>query len=154
MIPCPVPCAPAFCPKEGTAIEKINAAVATVEVTPDEGEQPALVTTQGQVQLMLRGYGDPDTAKTSGVTTAQIVQRLNRAATVPAESPQSESRRITPVRRETAPPLAPLPLVMTPMPAKPKVDSNTVTLIRGREISKQAFAAESGKQDSLRTGRP
>ena len=37
----------------------INAAVATVEVTPSEGEQLARATTQGQIQLMLRGYGDP-----------------------------------------------------------------------------------------------
>jgi pilus assembly protein CpaB len=41
----------------------INAATCTVEVTPDEGERLALATTQGQIQLMLRGYGDPDSAK-------------------------------------------------------------------------------------------
>jgi pilus assembly protein CpaB len=38
----------------------INAAVATVEVTPEEGERLAVATTQGQIQVMLRGYGDPD----------------------------------------------------------------------------------------------
>ncbi len=87
----------------------MNATVATVEATPDEGEQIALVTTQGQIQLMLRGYGDPNSAKTSGATTAQIVQGLNRAATVSTE-PRPEVRRTTSVRRETAPePASPLP---------------------------------------------
>ena len=133
----------------------INGTVATVEATPSEGEQLALVTTQGQIQLMLRGYGDPDSAKTTGATTAQIVQGLNRAATVSTEPPRRERRRLTPVRRETAPPLVPpAPIVMAPTPTKAKVDTNTVTLIRGREVSKQAFAAESLKQDSLRTGKP
>ena len=133
----------------------INAPVATVEATPNEGEQLALVTTQGQIQLMLRGYGDPDSAKTTGATTAQIVQGLNRAATVSTEPPRAESRRTTPVRRETAPQSAPPPpIVMTTTPPKPKVDSSTVTLIRGQQVSKQTFAVDTAKQDSLGKGRP
>jgi len=132
----------------------MNATVATVEATPDEGEQIALVTTQGQIQLMLRGYGDPNSAKTSGATTAQIVQGLNRAATVSTEPSRTELRRTTPVRRETAPPSAsPLPSDLTLTP--PKSDSSTVTTIRGNHVSKEKFATDSGKQqDSLRTGRP
>ena len=132
----------------------MNATVATVEATPDEGEQLALVTTQGQIQLMLRGYGDPDSAKTSGATTAQIVQGLNRAATVSTEPSRTELRRTTPVRRETAPPSAsPLPSDLTLTP--PRSDSSTVTTIRGNHVSKEKFATDSGKQqDSLRTGRP
>ena len=132
----------------------INATVATVEVTPNEGEQLALVTAQGQIQLMLRGYGDPGSANTSGATTAQIVQGLNRTPTVSTEPPRAELRRTTPVRRETAPQPAPPPIVLTPTPPKPKVDTNTVTLIRGRDVSKQSFAADSAKPDSLRTVRP
>jgi len=133
----------------------INAPVATVEATPNEGEQLALMTTQGQIQLMLRGYGDPDSAKTSGATTAQIVQRLNRAATVSTEPPRAELRRITPVRRETASPPAPTPPpVVPPAPTKSKADSSTVTLIRGQQVSRQTFAADSVKQDSLRASKP
>ena len=133
----------------------INGTVATVEVTPKEGEQLALVTTQGQIQLMLRGYGDPETSATPGTTTAQIVQGLNRAATVSTEPPRTEPARTTPVRRETAPrSAAPPPIVFTPTLPKSKPDSATVTLIRGREVSKQTFAADSEKQDSLRKNRP
>ena len=133
----------------------INAPVATVEATPNEGEQLALVTTQGQIQLMLRGYGDPDSAKTSGATTTQIVQRLNRSATVSTEALRAEPRRIIPVRREIAPPSAvPSSIVAPPMPAKTKADSSTVTLIRGQTVSKQTFGTDSVKPDSLRPGRP
>ena len=133
----------------------INAPVATVEATPSEGEEIALMTTQGQIQLMLRGYGDPDSANTDGATTTRILQRLKGAATVATEPPRAELRRITPVRREIAPPAAPPPPIsVTPAPTKAKLDSNTVTLIRGREVSKHPFATDSGKQDSLRTGNP
>jgi len=45
----------------------INAAVATIEVTPHEAERLTTATTQGQIQLMLRGYGAPDSANTSGL---------------------------------------------------------------------------------------
>ena len=60
---------------------------------------------------------------------------------------------MTPVRREITPPPPP-PIVMAPAPTKPKLDSSTVTLIRGQQVSKQTFAADSGKPDSLRTGKP
>ena len=41
----------------------INATVATIEVTPEEAEKLALITTQGSIQLVLRGYGDPDSSR-------------------------------------------------------------------------------------------
>jgi pilus assembly protein CpaB len=64
---------------EGRAI---RATVCTVEVTPDEGERLAIATTQGQIQLMLRGYGAPDSLRPSRATPAKFVQELNRATTV------------------------------------------------------------------------
>lgn len=132
----------------------INATVATVEATPSEGEQLALVTTQGQIQLMLRGYGDPASAQTSGATTAQIVQGLNRAAIVSTEPPRAEARRTVPVRRETVPQSAQPPIDMTPAVSRSKIDTNTVTLIRGRDVSKQSFLTDSGKADTLHTTKP
>jgi pilus assembly protein CpaB len=130
----------------------IKATVATVEATPSEGEQLALVTTQGQIQLMLRGYGDPASAATTGATTATIVERLNGAATVSTEPSQAAPRRTTPVRRETVQ-SAP-PIFMMPPPPKAKRDTSTVTLIRGREVSKQSFPTDSGKPDSLHITTP
>ena len=131
----------------------MNATVATVEATPSEGEQLALVTTQGQIQLMLRGYGDPGSAGTDGATTAKIVERLNGAATVSTEPSPAAPRRTTPVRRETASPTAP-PIFLLPPAPRSKVDTNTVTLIRGHEVSKQSFPTDSGKSDTLQTTKP
>jgi pilus assembly protein CpaB len=92
----------------------IAAAVATVEVTPNEGERLTIATTQGQIQLMLRGYGDPDSAKTRGAPTSQIVSNLRRA---------------------TAVRLAPQPMVMPPRPPKP--DTAVVKIFRGRELQQK-----------------
>jgi pilus assembly protein CpaB len=130
---------------------QINAAVCTVEVTPEEGEKLAIATTQGQIQLMLRGYGDPDSAKTTGASTSQIVSTLNRSTTV--EAPRPEPRRAAPRREAPAPQLQPVqPVVQAPPPPKPKADTNTVTIIRGREIQQAKFA-DTAKKDSTK-GRP
>jgi Flp pilus assembly protein CpaB len=40
--------------------QSINAAVATIEVTPSEGERLAIAMNQGQIQVMLRGHGEPE----------------------------------------------------------------------------------------------
>jgi pilus assembly protein CpaB len=37
-----------------------NIPVATLEVTPEEGERLAMATRQGQIHLLLRGNGDPN----------------------------------------------------------------------------------------------
>jgi len=129
----------------------INAAVCTVEVTPDEGEKLAIATSQGQIQLMLRGYGDPDSAKTTGATTVGVVNSL-RGATQ-AEAPRPEPRRPAPRRETPAPQPQPVaPVVQAPPPPKPKADTNTVTIIRGRDVQQQKFA-DTAKKDSTK-GRP
>ena len=126
---------------------QINAAVCTVEVTPEEGEKLAIATTQGQIQLLLRGYGDPDSAKTSGASTSQIVSTLNKSTTV--APPRPEPRR--PAPRREAPPPQPVqpPIVQAPPPPKPKADTNTVTIIRGRDVQQQKFA-DTAKKDTTR----
>jgi pilus assembly protein CpaB len=126
----------------------INAAVATVEVTPSEGEELTIATTQGQIQLMLRGYGDPDSTKTHGATTSRIVQGLSNAPSVPLP-PRSEPRRSS-VPRQTVPAPAPQPLVLTPPPAPRKPDTNTVTIYRQQNVEKKSFQADSAKKDSTR----
>ena len=132
----------------------INAPVATVEVTPEEGERLAIATTQGAIQLMLRGYGDPDSAKTTGATTAQIVQGLNRSVTV--EQRSEPPRRVAPRRETPAPQPQPAPVVIAPPPTpKQKIDSNTVMIFRGRDVSKQTYTSDSAaRADSLRKRNP
>ena len=71
----------------------INAFVATVEVTPDESAKLARAIAQGAIHLVLRGYGDPDSAKASGATAAQIVEWRNRRKQRGAEPYDSAPRR-------------------------------------------------------------
>ena len=130
---------------------QINAAVCTVEVTPEEGEKLAIATSQGQIQLLLRGYGDPDSAKTNGATTAQIVSTLNKSAPVVAPKPE-QPRRAAPRQAPPPQPQPVAPVVQAPPPPKPKADTNTVTIIRGREVQQQKFA-DTAKKDPTK-GRP
>ena len=46
----------------------ISAAVASIEVTPEQAERLAIAAAQGSLQLVLRGYGDPDSVITSAAT--------------------------------------------------------------------------------------
>jgi pilus assembly protein CpaB len=62
----------------------INGAVCTIEVTPEEGERLAIAAAQGSLQVMLRGYGAPDTARAfsrryeSSPTTVSILRGTHR----------------------------------------------------------------------------
>ena len=126
---------------------QINAAVCTVEVTPDEGEKLAIATSQGQIQLMLRGYGDPDSANTTGATTARSSAASISSATVP-EAQRPEPRRLRPAAKRHAS-ATPAPVVLAPPPPKPKADTNTVTIIRGRDVQQAKFA-DTAKKDTTR----
>jgi pilus assembly protein CpaB len=131
----------------------INAAVATVEVTPNEGEKLAIATTQGAIQLMLRGYGDPDSTKTNGATTQQIVQGLNNATVVTPPQRSAEPRR-SPPKRDVLPQPTPQPLVLAPPPpVKLKPDTSTVTIYRQQAVEQKKFLTDSAKQDSLARAR-
>ena len=63
----------------------INAAVASIEVTPVQSEQLAIAAAQGALQLVLRGYGDPDTVSTGGAVANDVLNdiRRSRPAAVP-----------------------------------------------------------------------
>jgi pilus assembly protein CpaB len=130
----------------------IAATVATVEVTPSEGEKLTIATTQGAIQLMLRGYGDPDSTKTTGASTGQIVQGLNGAPTAPPQ--RLEPRRSTPARRETPQPSPQPQIVAPPPPVKPKIDTSAVQIFRGRDLETKKFQTDTAKKDSLRTRNP
>ena len=118
----------------GTAVERdaqgkaIEAATAALEVTPQEAERLAIAANQGSIQLVLRGYGDPDSVKTRGANTGDVLAQLGNAPERVVEAPKP--RRVTP--RPAAP-----PVVVQAPPAKP--DSLTVTIFRGTEKQQQKF---------------
>ncbi len=60
----------------------IRAASATLEVTPEEAERLAIATGTGSIQLVLRGYGDPDSIRTRGATSSDVLSQLRSAPAV------------------------------------------------------------------------
>ena len=66
-------------PERGRDGRPINAAVASVEVTPEQSETLALAAAQGALQLLLRGYGDPDSIHTKGANAADVLADLKRS---------------------------------------------------------------------------
>jgi pilus assembly protein CpaB len=126
----------------------INAAVASIEVTPEQSETLAIAAAQGALQLVLRGYGDPDSIETRGANPADVLADLKRSRSVPV--PVTQPRRQ--VAAKPAPALVqapPPPVFVPPTPKKP--DTLTVQVYRGPNKSETKFQADSAKRDS--TGR-
>ena len=127
----------------------IPGAVATIEVTPQQSEELAIASTQGQIQLVLRGYGDPDSIDTKGADATDIIKSLRSAPTVSA---RPAPRRTSPPPRQTAPAPqpAPPPVVAPPPPRKP--DTVSVKIIRGTNKAEEVrFQTDStARRDSTR----
>jgi pilus assembly protein CpaB len=114
--------------------------IATLEVTPEEAERLAVAQQQGAIQLVLRGYGDPDSINTSGATSGDVLDALREGRTL--ETPDPAPVRRTPVRRPPPKPevKAPPVVVETLPPPKPlKPDSSTVKVYRGGQMTTQKF---------------
>jgi len=130
----------------------INAAVASIEVTPEQSETLAIAAAQGALQLVLRGYGDPDSIETKGANPADVLADLKRSRSVPV--PVTQPRRQTAAAKPAAPaPVpAPPPVVLAPPPKKP--DTLTVQVFRGNARSDNKFQADSAKRDSTARKQP
>ena len=125
----------------------IPTSVATLEVTPEESERLAVADAQGRIRLVLRGYSDPDSTKTRGATTAEVVASLRDfvpAARPPARRPTTPSRAQPKVEPEPQP-AAPPPPVQAP-PQKP--ESLNVEIFRGTKRSVEKFSKDSIKPDT------
>lgn len=116
--------------------DPINATTATLEVTPQEAEQIAVAMKQGSIQLVLRGYGDPDNVTTKGATSDDVLERLRdpRLVRVRSDTPAPPLKVATRPRTAAA---APAAKVLPPPPTKP--DSSTVRVYRGGTVSQQKF---------------
>ena len=122
----------------------INATTATLEVTPKQAEQLAVAASQGSLQLVLRGYGDPDSIDTKGATSRDVLSQL-RVAPEPTPSPAPVRR----VRREERPrPPVPAPVVVAPPPRAP--DSTVVKVYRGSQVTQQKFSRTDSTGSSRR----
>jgi len=130
----------------------IAAATVTLEVTPVEAERLAIAQTEGRIQLVLRGYGDPDSIKTEGAKSADVLSQLR---TAPTYKPEPVTKKGVTPRRPTAPvqqATAPAPVVQAPPPVaeQPKrPDSLTVQIFKAGKEEQRKFQKDSAKKPPL-----
>lgn len=127
----------------------IQTTVATLEVTPEEAERLAIGASQGQIQLVLRGYGDPDSVDTRGARARDLVDLPPAPRPAPARRAPAPAARPSP-SSPPAPQQAPNPSVQQPVAAPaPKPESLSVKVYRGRTASEQKFLKDSSvKRDT------
>jgi pilus assembly protein CpaB len=122
--------------------------IATLEVTPLEAERLAVAMGQGTIQLVLRGYGDPDSINTSGASSSDVMAALRDAPVVSAPAVRTAPRRVT-----RPPPTAePKDTVVPPpppvLPRKP--DTSVVKIYRGNQLTTEKFENDSTKRPPQR----
>jgi pilus assembly protein CpaB len=125
----------------GTQVERgedgkpIQATTATLEVTPQQAEQLAVAMNEGTIQLVLRGYGDPDSVTTAGATSTDVLAQLRSRTMAVEPAPKPERRRV----RERPVAVIPAPEPVRTVVADPKRDSIIVRVYRGDKLSQQKF---------------
>ena len=128
----------------------ISAAMVALEATPVEAERLAIAQAEGRIQLVLRGYGDPDSLKTEGAKTSDVLAQLRSAPAFKPEPERSSSRSRKQGSAEP-PQVAPAPVVQAPAPpvqqAAPKrPDSLTVQIFKGGKEEQRKFQKDSTKK--------
>ena len=132
----------------------IVTSVATLEVTPEETEKLAVAQTQGSIQLVLRGYGDPDSVATKGATTADVIASLrdyqppSRSAPVRQRAAAGREQQALPrVTAQQPTSVEPAP-VRTAAPVAVKPDSVSIRILRGRASEEKKFPKDSVRRDT------
>ena len=123
----------------GTEIQRdnqgkaINATTVTLAVTPEEAERLAIAMNTGAIQLVLRGYGDPDSVRTKGANSRDVLTQLQGTSVVaPPATPNARPRVIyRPLQPSPKPPPPP------PPPAPP--ESALVNVYRAGKATPQKF---------------
>jgi pilus assembly protein CpaB len=132
----------------------ISATMVALEATPIEAERLAIAQAEGRIQLVLRGYGDPDSLKTEGAKTADVLAQLR---TAPAFKPEPErSNSGSRKQGNAAPPqVAPAPILQAPTPqperevAPKRPDSLTVQIFKAGKEEQRKFQKDSAKKPPL-----
>ena len=137
------------------------ATMATLEVTTSQAERLAMAVSSGRIQLVLRGYGDPDTSTSTGASTRDLPIRREAENVAPAppvvlaraRAPRLVAPAVADVPNIAAAPIAVSPAVSAVVPAAvPAVvrpsrpDSVTVQVYRGAAVTMNAVS----KKDSIR----
>jgi pilus assembly protein CpaB len=113
----------------------INATTVTLAVTPDEAERLAIAMNSGTLQLVLRGYGDPDSVRTKGANSNDVLSQLKGTSMViPAPSKAAPPKIVY----RSLPP-APKVEVKKEAPPPPPPDSARIDVYRGGKSTQQKF---------------
>lgn len=132
----------------------VRATTAALEVTPEEAEELAIAANQGRIQLVLRGYGDPDTVRTRGKTVRDVLQDAGGSAggtamgttTSAPRTTSSSSRRQGTTSRAPQTAESPPASVVSPSASPPRrPDSSVVQVYRRSQMSSQKIA----RQDTI-----
>lgn len=110
-----------------------KAATVTLGVTPDEAERLAIAMNTGEIQLVLRGYGDPDSVRTRGATSVDVLSQLRGA---PIAAPRTENSPARSRPRAAQRPVAAPVVVQKPLP---KPDSAVVEIYRAGKANSLKF---------------
>jgi len=111
-----------------------TATTVTLGVTPEEAERLAIAMNTGSIQLVLRGYGDPDSVRTRGASSVDVLSQLRGGRPDVAPSP-APAQRSAP--RPSAPPIIIQRLPPPPPPAPP--ESAVVNVYRKGTATPQKF---------------
>lgn len=142
--------------RSGPDNRPIIATSATLEVTPIEAERLAVAMRDGFIQLVLRGFGDPDSVTTNGARSEDVLQRPPKPAPVAVAAPEPVRRKVAPrpVKKVdvAATPTTPTPAPVPPVVVPKKPDTLTIEVIRGDKVTQQRFEKvdTSRKSDSTR----
>ena len=136
----------------GTDVERgddgkpINATTAALEVTPDEAERLAIAMNQGTIQLVLRGYGDPDSVRTTGATSSDVMAQLSTAPVARvAPATSDEPHRRAP--RRSAPAARPVVQQAAVEAPKKAAEPYVIQVYRGDKVTSQKVDTSGTKQD-------
>jgi pilus assembly protein CpaB len=120
----------------------ISAPTAIIEVTPEEAEQLTIAQSEGTLRLVLRGYGDPDSIKTQGAKSADVLSNLRSAPVVKAPVPdhRGPARRAADTQQQPVVVAPPPPVVEAAPAPKPKLpDTVTVQIFKGDKQEQRKF---------------
>lgn len=125
----------------------IPATVATLEATPQEAEMLGVAQASGSIQLILRGYGDPDSVNTRGATSLDVERSLRE---VPAtRSVPNRATRPAPTRTIVRPETVLVREPQVAAPPRPRADTNKVEVFRGGAKSELKFSKDSARRDTI-----
>jgi pilus assembly protein CpaB len=127
-----------------------NATTATLEVTPQEAERLAVAASQGSIQLVLRGYVDPDSIDTKGATSRDVLSQLRVNQPTPVRTVSRPAPR--PRRTDPEPAPTPVPIVVELPPKRP--DSLVVKIYRGAEVTQRKFDRNDSTPPAQKAVRP